>query len=282
MGAEKAIADLASTGISKERLGYIVFDGSYSKSQVEAAASKLPSGTLLDGIVMNAGGVGHDTEGKPTEPNNILPIVQINLAAHVHLVEYLLKQKNLQKNARIIYIGTEGSRGIPFMGMKAPDFSGDTPEFFKSYIDGSAYSNKYDPMEVYPDAKGIATLYFAAWARAHPDLFVLTVSPGGTKGTSFASQEAVNPIMGAILPVMMTVMSALGKMHALDVGAKRYVDAVTGEGEFKVFTKSGAFVASKSGVAGPVADQTEVFASGKQYADVGKQDAVFVAMNEFL
>ena len=292
--AQKAIDDLVQLGVSKTKLRFIPFDGSSSKSQIiQAVANSLPLGTVLDGIVLNAGGIGHDTVGRPTKPNHILPIVQINLAAHVHLVEYLRSQDHLKKNhSRIIYVGTEGSRGIPFIGMKSPDFVGDTPDYFKPYIDGSAYTttnnnnnnsnkNKYDPMAVYPEAKGLATLYFSAWARQHPQYFVLTVSPGGTKGTSFAHQEAMNPMMSVIFPIMMKVFGAFGKFHSLKIGAKRYVDAVTGEGEFRHFL-SGSFVASKKGVAGPVADQVEVFATAKQYGDVKKQDAVYAAMQEYL
>jgi len=243
----------------------------------------LPKGTVLDGIVLNAGGIGHDTEGKPTAPNHVLPIIQINLVGHVHLINYLVEQGNLVNNrSRIIFAGTEGSRGIAMIGMKSPEFTGDTPEYFKTFIDGTAYAKKYQAMDVaYPDAKGIATFYFSAWARAHPDLHVLTVSPGGTKGTEFASQEALDPIMAFMFPIMMKVMGWMGKFHELEVGAKRYVDAVTGEGGFAAFP-SGAYVASKKGVSGPVADQVEVFPTAKQYGDVKKQDAVYAAMNEFL
>ena len=81
--------------------------------------------------------------------------------------------------------------------------------------------------------------------------------------------------MRLIFPVMMTIMTWLGKFHALELGAKRYVDAVTGEGAFKDDTfASGSYVASKKGVVGPLADQTKVFDTAKQYADIKKQDAV--------
>ena len=166
--------------------------------------------------------------------------------------------------------------------MKSPEFVGDTPDYFKAYIDGSAYNKKkYDPMAVYPEAKGLATLYFSAYARQHPELLVLTVSPGGTKGTAFAHQEAMNPVMTVVFPIMMKVFGALGKFHSLKVGAKRYVDAVTGEGGYMHY-RSGSFVASKKGVSGAVADQVEVFATAKQYGDVAKQNAVYEAMKEYL
>ena len=291
--AEKAIEGLvADAGVSKDKLEFIKFDGSASKADVEAAiAGSLPKDVVLDGVVLNAGGAGNDTTGKPSGPNNVIPIIQINLVAHVHLIDFLVKKGHFRLNnnnkankSRVIYVGTEGSRGVDLIGMKAPEFSESTVEYFKTYLDGSAYSKtKYDGMNVaYPDAKGIATFYMAAWARAHPDLFVLTVSPGGTKGTAFAADESIPFVLQKIFPIFMWVMGKLGKFHELPVGAKRYVDAVTGEGEFEAFTTSGAFIASKSGVTGPVSDQVETFETAKQYGDVAKQDAVFKAVNEYL
>ena len=126
----------------------------------------------------------------------------------------------------------------------------------------------------------------SAWARAHPDLFVVTVSPGGTKGTNFIKQDSVPAIVAFMFPIVMKILGWFGVFHELVVGAKRYVDAVTGEGAFQDdidFAKSGDFVASKSdSPSGPMAEQSKLFANGKQYADTKKQDAMYEAMNEFL
>lgn len=282
--AEEAMKGLADH-VSKDKLAFLKFDGSDTKSEIEKGVDALlPSSVMVDGIVLNAGGVGNDTAGKPTEPNNVLPIVQINIAAHVHFIDYLLKRGNIVKDkSRIIFSGSEGSRGIKLMGMKSPKFEGNTPEYFKTYLDGSVYAKGYDAMgTAYADVKGIGALYFSAWAREHPGVHVLTVSPGGTKGTAFASHGAMDPIMGFLFPYIMIIFGWFGFFHALEVGAKRYLDAVTGEGEFASFS-SGSFVASKSDApSGPVADQVEVFETGKQYGDVKKQNAVYAAVNAFL
>ena len=292
--AEAAMQSLVtSSGVNADKLVFVPFDGSASKGEIEASLkSVLPAGQVLDGVVLNAGGIGHDTTGKPTGPNNVLPIVQINLAAHVHMINFLndnghFHTTKANKKSRVIFAGTEGSRGIDMIGMKSPVFTESTPEYFKGYMDGSAYANEtYNAMDkAYPESKGIATLYMAAWAREHANVNVFTVSPGGTKGTSFASQEAMPYIMKLIFPIMMMIMTWMGKFHSVEVGAKRYVDAVTGEGPFAAgdaFAKSGAFVASTTGVTGPMADQATVFETAKQYADVAKQTAVYKAMNEFL
>ena len=249
--AEHAINDLIKLGISKDKLQFIHFDASASKSEIVQHEKAFPSGTVLDGIVLNAGGIGHDTEGKPTGPNNVIPIVQINLAGHVHLIEYFREQGIFKKNhSRIIYIGSEAARGIKFMGMKAPSFDGNTPQYFHSYINGSVYANKkYIAMKVYPEAKGLATLYFSAYARVHPDLFVLTTSPGGTKGTEFTTQEAMDPITKFLFPIVLRSLSVVEQIHSMKVAAKRYVDAVTGEGPHKVHKWIGS-----------ISDQVKMFA----------------------
>mmetsp|Transcript_7059 Transcript_7059/g.14473 ORF Transcript_7059/g.14473 Transcript_7059/m.14473 type:complete len:325 (-) Transcript_7059:61-1035(-) len=284
--AEKAMEDLvANASVDKSKLSFVKFDGSDSKANIEKGMDEsIPKGTVLAGLILNAGGVGDDTKGTPTGPNNIIPIAQINLAGHVHMINHLLKKGNIKDDVtRIVFSGTEGSRGIKLMGMPSPSFEEDTVDYFKSYLDGTIYSSGYDAMgAAYGDIKGVATLYFSGFARAHPKLHVLTVSPGGTRGTSFATHGAVPSVMGFIFPYIMMIMSWFGLMHSLQVGAKRYVDAVTGEGEFSNFA-SGSYIASKSDAAsGPVADQVEIFESAKQYGDVKKQDAAYEAMNSFL
>ena len=71
-----------------------------------------------------------------------------------------------------------------------------------------------------------------------------------------------------------------------DVGAQEsptVEDSATWRFEFANDAfRSGAFVASKTGVVGPLADQVEVFATAKQYGDWKKQDAAYKAVNEFL
>ena len=294
--ANAAIEKLVSkSNVSRDKLEFVLFDGSSSKAEIEAAMSAaLPAGTVLDGVILNAGGVGPDTKGKPSEPNNILPIIQINLAAHVHLINYFVNQGILMKNdsndskkSRIVFAGTEAARGIKIMSFKAPKFKDSTPAYFKTYLDGSIYKKgKYDPLgAAYADAKGLSTLYMSAWARAHPEVFVMTVSPGGTKGTDFIKQDSVPAVMTFMFPIVMKVLGRFGVFHNLDVGAKRYVDAVTGEGAFEdaAFAKSGDFIASKrDSPSGPMIEQTKQFKHGKQYANIKKQDARYAALNEFL
>ena len=198
----------------------------------------------------------------------------MNLIGHIHLVDILKEKGFLQEGCRIVYAGSEAARGVPFMGMKPPQM-GDDLDSYKSELDGSS-TKKFDPERTYSFVKGFANLYFAAWARLNPGMTVLSVSPGGTKGTSIGSHANIPFFFRLTLPYLMFILGMLGYFHNVDVGAKRYVDAVTAKDEYGDFT-SGTFVGSTSGVSGPVCDQTKL-EHGSQYADVKKQDLCYEAI----
>lgn len=217
---------------------------------------------------------GHDTSGKAAAPNNVVDMYQINLIGHIHLIDVLQEKGYLQQGCRIVFAGSEAARGVPLIGIKPPRMPDDL-DSYKSELVGSS-TKKFDPERTYSFVKGFANLYFAAWARLNPDMTVLSVSPGGTKGTSFASQGSVPLLFQLVLPYLMFVLGLFGYFHNVDVGAKRYVDAVTGKDEYGDFA-SGTFVASKSGVSGPVSDQSNL-EHGSQYADVRKQELCYEAI----
>jgi len=71
----------------------------------------------------------------------------------------------------------------------------------------------------------------------------------------------------------MQVMLWFGKVHKVEVGAKRYVDAL-----FNNNLKSGGFYASKKGLTGPIGDQSELFAD---IANTAYQDNAYMAIQRF-
>ena len=99
------------------------------------------------------------------------------------------------------------------------------------------------------------------------------MSPGGSAGSDMSDAA---PVMRFIMrSLMMPMMKALGKMHDLKTGAKRYVDALNDES-----FESGIFYASKfPGVTGSLVDQTTIF------ADIGNrafQDNANEAIHRFI
>lgn len=268
--------------VKREKLAYVHFDISEGKEKIALTATHKTLGeNKLDGLILNAGSFGDANTPTPCPPNNVLEIWQCNLVGHIHLVEALRDALFLSKGCRILISASESARGVALVAAPPPKM-GDTVGFYKDLMTGVSYQGKrFDTTQVAGEVKGTGALFFAAWARRNPSFFVLTVSPGGTKGTSLVQHGSVPWIVRKILPLATAILGLLGYMHSIPVAAKRYVDATTGEGEFKRFTKSGMFIASAKNLTGPVDDQTNV-PGGEQYGDEKKQEAMYEAMQTFL
>ena len=109
-------------------------------------------------------------------------------------------------------------------------------------------------MVVYGPVKYIAALWMTSLARRHPEIRIVTISPGGTSGTDVMNDLA--PLMKFMFKhIGLRLMPLLGLMHKLDVGAKRFVDVLYDESY-----KSGIFYGSKKPVlTGPLIDQGIIF-----------------------
>jgi len=283
--------------IAAEKLAFVPFDASADKAAIgKAMIDHLPKDVKLDGIILNAGGMGHDKTGLPSGPNHVMDVVQINLIGHIHLLGaladngFLHSNKNNDnddnKTTTIVFSGSETARGIPSLGFPTPEIPNTAPAY-QDFIEGKSYeqnnqkqkTKNYDGMATYPVVKGIGALYFTAWARKHPECFVLTVSPGLTSGTNFGSQKSLPKIFRLFQPIATKFLACIRVGHGVRTGAKRYVDAVTRQAPYQSF-ESGTFVASVKGAAGPVDDQTK-FSYGVMYADRGKQEAAYQALQVY-
>ena len=143
---------------------------------------------------------------------------------------------------------------VPKLRMKRPTFATRSVEEFASVIDGSFFrGRKVDPMLAYGQVKYLGALWMSALARKHPDLRLLTVSPGNTSGTDALRDLATVPRVLMQHVVMPYVGPMFGISHPLEVGAKRLLDAlVTGD------LRSGGFYASAAKkLTGPLVDQSD-------------------------
>jgi NAD(P)-dependent dehydrogenase (short-subunit alcohol dehydrogenase family) len=294
----KALAAIASLvkdySIPKEKLVFVPFDASASKETISTKilAALLPNNdphddnkNKIDGLIFNAGGMGYDNSGRAIGPNKVLDMFQINLIGHIHLLDALQSNNYLKPNeTAVVYSGSEVARGVPVMAMSAPKLP-KSLDGYKKVINGTTSSSsskkqqKLDTMELYGQVKAIAALYWAAWARGNPQYYVISVSPGATHGTAIAGHKSIPKAMRAVFPAAFRVMGFLGMAHPVEVGAKRYVDAVDREGAFEQF-ESGSFVASAHGVSGRVKDQTK-HPRGARFADIKQQDIVYNAVQAF-
>jgi nucleoside-diphosphate-sugar epimerase len=274
--ARAAMALLKGIGIDTTKLEYTHFDASESLEEIANVVDTFQDQELT-GLILNAGGIGNDKTKQPLGPNNVLDIHQINLIGHIQLVE-VLKHTKLAKGAKIVFSGSEGARGVPIMMIRNPEM-GVTSNWYTKQLEGDFKAkDRFDPMTVYAKTKGFAALYFAEWARRNPEYKVWVVSPGGTAGTSIFGNKAAVPIhFRVMMPVMMPMMKAMGFMHPLEDGSERYVYALTVDHPYP----SGAFLASKRGTTGKLADQTTL-KSGKKYADQTLQKAAYQALSVYV
>ena len=120
------------------------------------------------------------------------------------------------------------------------------------------------------------TMWTLSMARKYPKLKFIVVSPGNTKGTQ--APDSLPPPMRFMLKyVMMPIVFPLmgGMVHTLEVGAKRFVDAISDERY-----KSGVFYASKEGkLSGDMVDQSTFFTDLK---NTSFQDNANEAIHHFM
>ena len=235
---------------------------------VRAAVEALPE--PVEGLVMNAGGMGGASPNERTQAG-ATNIFAVNVLGHSLLLDELIGAGKLTKVA--MYAGSEAARGVKSMMMARPSLKNSSVEEFASVIDGSYFSPKVDPMKSYGTIKYMAALWMSSMARKHPDIRFVTMSPGGTTGTELAGK--LSGFQRVLMEkIMMPMMGFLGFMHPLEVGAKRYVDALNEEAY-----KSGVFYASASGMSGKTADQSTIFAD---IGDAQIQDNANEAVHRFL
>src|SRR5271169_1862226 len=222
----------------------------------------------LDALVMNAGVIGGKTPMDLTA-DGVTTLFATNVLGHVVLLEGLLAEDRLGEVA--VFAGSEAVRGVPKLRMKGPSFVSTSADELATVIDGSYFaSRKPDFNLAFGQAKYIGALWMAYLARHHPDLRLISVSPGNTTGTQAPSD----------LPLPMRVaakyvMPALGFAHKLDVGAKRLVDGVTNP-----TLSSGVFYASAANkLKGPMVNQADFLPN---LANPSFQDHADEAIHRFI
>jgi hypothetical protein len=160
--------------------------------------------------------------------------------------------------------------------MPRPTFTNHSVEEFASVIDGSFFEQqKFNTFLAYGQVKYLGALWMSALAQKHPDLRLLTVSPGNTAGTD--ALRDMGPLTRALMNRVMLpyVLPALGVGHQLEKGAKRLADGVTDDR-----LRSGVFYASRPGkVVGPLVDQSEIVADFK---DPATQQHAYEAIHHFV
>jgi len=204
----------------------------------------------VEGLVMNAGGTG-GKEFNAHTPDGVTNIFAVNLLGHVLLTEELIKAEKLTKVA--LYAGSEAARGVTEMGMKRPELKANSVDEFASICNGVFYGETKDATVPYGPIKYMAAMWMSSMAREYTNIRFVTMSPGATTGTE--GFNTLSPVKQYVMKGMMKVMLMLGKVHKLEVGAKRFVD-----GLMDTTYKTGVFYASQKGLTGPIGEQGVLFA----------------------
>jgi NAD(P)-dependent dehydrogenase (short-subunit alcohol dehydrogenase family) len=225
---------------------------------------------ILDGLVLNAGGLGGKQPGAHTS-DGATTLFATNVLGHALLVDELVAAGKLGQV--VIYAGAEAARGIPMLKMKRPELAGRSVDELAAVIDGSFFDEPLDPMVAFPYVKAMAALWMASAARQYPQLRVVTISPGGSAGSAM---KDVPPVLRFMLrTVVQPLFKVFGKFHDLETGASRYVDGLNDDAY-----ESGVFYgAAYPGLTGPLVDQSTIFA---ELGDRTLQDRTHEAMRRFL
>ncbi len=203
----------------------------------------------IDAIVLNAGGVVGKTAAKST-PSGMNELAATNILGNVILAEELIKRDKLRK--AVLAVSAEAVPGVKALGIKRVSMRTSSVDEFAAVLDGSYFGKKFVALNAYAYVKYAETMWTLSMARKYPKLKFVVVSPGNTTGT--LAPDSLPPPMRFMLKfVMMPIVFPLmgGMVHSLDVGAKRFVDAISDDRY-----KSGVFYASKEGkLSGEMVDQ---------------------------
>jgi NAD(P)-dependent dehydrogenase (short-subunit alcohol dehydrogenase family) len=211
----------------------------------------------IDAVILNAGGVVGKTAAQST-PSGMNQLAATNILGNVVLVDELLKRDKLRKT--VLAVSAEAVPGVKMLGVKPVSMKTSSVDEFSAVLDGSYFGRKFNALQAYAYVKYAETMWTLSMARKYPRLKFVVVSPGNTKGTR-APDSLPTPMRLMLNYVMMPIVFPLmGEMvHALPVGAKRFVDAISDERY-----KSGVFYASKEGkLSGDMVDQSTFFTALK-------------------
>jgi len=227
----------------------------------------------VDAVILNAGGVIGKTAANVTH-SGMNELSATNILGNVILVDELIKRDKLKK--AVLIVSAEAVPGVKMLGVKPVSMRTSSADEFAAVLDGSYFGKRFDALQAYAYVKYAASMWALSMARKYPELKFIVVSPGNTKGTQ--APNALPPPMRFMLKFVMmpVVFPLMGEMvHTLEVGAKRFVDAISDERY-----KSGVFYASKEGkLSGAMVDQSTFFTDLKNTAF---QDSANEAIHRFI
>ena len=173
-----------------------------------------------------------------------------------------------------MYVASFAARGAPEVGAAKPSIANGSIEEWTSVANGEKFSDNKRYTDIYGSVKLMGALWTMSMARKHSDMRFITVDPGMARGTSGTASLPWHQRW--TMNTAMWFMQLLGRAHTVDVGAKRYVDVLLNDDDFK----SGVWWGSKKGLTGELADQLNHWPD--IIGDKSAQDSADAVIHNFL
>jgi len=216
-------------------------------NSLNEAVERLPNEEMIDIVFLQAGGVTFTSDYQFIKHQNhsIERTIFQNAFGGYLVIKALIERNLLSVNARIVFMGGEGARGIKGM-IDTPNFSDFTT--LRSYIENG--TPKYNPMNAIGVSKLVSALICSQLAEMDSLREYVWFTPGLTSGTNgLDSMPGLKRVM--MKKVMFPLITAMGLAQSAEGAAKKCVKAITGE-----IGKSGDILGSPEGKAhGKTVDQ---------------------------
>lgn len=237
---------------------------------IEKAVHKLPKDQPFNIIFLQAGGVIFSNDYSYLTWNNTAiekTIFQNVIGPYITLLQ-LKKHGLIAPNARVVFAGGEGARGIPGM-IEKPVF--DTINDFKNYIYGKGNLPKYNPMNAIGVSKLMGAVLSQKLSSLEKNMDVIWFTPGLTYGTNgLAAKPAIQRWF--MEKIMFGIAGFLGFAQSPMQGAQKYVDCLLG-----IYGKNGDVLGAPEGkVLGDLVDQKPM---NQMFTNTALQDEFWHILN---
>ena len=246
--AQFAKTEVASVSSKTQLVAAAGFDMT-DPDAIERAVDDLNGDTLFDVIFFQVGGVFF-TKDYPYVNHNGLQIektiFQNAIGAYITL-QNLERRGLVADDARIIFAGGEGIRGIPGM-IEKPEFS--SVEAFRNYVFGNGSLPKFNMMNAIGVSKLALAYIVQKLAQQDNGKSYIWFSPGLTHGTN--GLKAASPVKRFFMEkIGFGISGLLGLSQSPHAGAVKYVDSLLG----KYGGNGDVLGAPDKKVLGPITDQ---------------------------
>ena len=224
---------------------------------IQLAVSQIPQGEVFDIVFLQAGGmvVGDSFQFVYSNGAQIEKTIYQNVIGAYLTLKYLDQRGLIAHNARIVFPGGEGARGIKGM-IKKPSLH--SVEELKTYVFEGL--GEYKDLDALGYAKFMSGLLVQQLAELDHERTYVWFSPGLTSGTN-GLRDVPNPKRFLFERIGFPLMNLFGMAQSPKQAAKKFVDCLDGK-----HGKSGDLLGAPEGKAlGEIVDQKPMNAGLTNY-----------------